>query len=201
MTRPTLQPVTPPNVFLVEPQHAAALNDPRQYPVSLRRGEGWCKVDTTAQDFVARLIYLFTPLAVAGVCLLPVVAVVPYVVLPPDMQANEAVLVQVVGLLAFPIVLWLCCLSVLIYRLLRWRSLRRMTQEGRIVYGTVRRSTVQSAATGVPAVLCVRATFTSPTSGATLRVARQSQRDAADLPPAGTPVAVLYLNDRTYALL
>lgn len=201
MTRPTLQPVTPPNLFLVEPQHAAALNDPRQYPVALRRGEGWCKVDTNAQDFIARLLHLFTPLALAGVLLLPLVAVVPYAVLPPAMQANEAVVVQVVGLLAFPIVLWLCCLAVVVYRLVRWRSLQRMTREGRIVYGTVRRSTAQAAATDAPAVMCVRATFTSPTSGATLHVARQSERDTTDLPPAGTPVAILYLNDRVYALL
>lgn len=183
--------------FVLYPQNAAFVRGEARRPARLGSGRGvvWGII------FVSMLPILITPHLLA---LAAWTSFLPGVPLSAVDWGSLPLAVWVFGSAA------LITSALLVYMLWRLITLRWLATRGQVVQGELVEiegysNPIEKADRLDTLTVVVRYQFTSPKSGRTLqgkgRELRTDLSVRAKLPTAGTPVAVLYLNDRRYRLL
>lgn len=119
-------------------------------------------------------------------------------VLPPTLPWGE-MLFALLPLIAF----WLLGVAFLVVFGVSWYTCVRLAQNGTIYYGTIETATSEKDNDGDYHVN-VTATLISPRTGAPLTITDSRVRQTLKedpLPARGTPVAILYSNDKQHKLL
>ncbi len=121
----------------------------------------------------------------------------------PDNPAESRIVGDYVTDPVLPFALSLVILAVPLYLLLdriwRWWRNRRLEESGQILYGEVMNASLSAGRIGIK--LSVQYSFQPPVGMYKQAWASRRSWFLADVPEMGTPVAVLYLNDRVYRML